>query len=160
MKLYIVAVGFDKGVAERHEYFFKTGESPEIVLRKIKYELEGKNFHFDSLMEINYADGRKIKLLKEESGQEHLYAGFVGYYMEGDPIEHHNFIFIVEKDFGAARTKAKKVAEMVEGITPHLDAITELRKVDGWFIVPETSPGVKPNRVFYYDDIKELLKKV
>ncbi|GEM_PF-2400060 len=159
MRLYIVAVGFDEEVAERHQYFFKTGESPEIVLRKVKYELEGKNFHFDSLMEINYADGRTIRLSKEGKPQEFLYAGFVGYYMEGDPIEHHNFIFIVEKNLEAARAKAKQVAKMVEGITPHLDAIKELREVEGWMVIPEASSG-EPNRLFYYDDIKEILKSV
>lgn len=160
MKLYLVAVGFDGEISEAHRYFFKVGENPQMVLRKVKYELEGKNFHFDSLMEINYADGRKINLSRTERPVEFLYAGFIGYYTKGDPVEHHFFIFVVEKELDAARGKAKEIARVVEGITPHLDTLMELREVEGWTIIPEPSPGVKPNRLYYYDDIKELLKKV
>ena len=47
---------------------------------------------------------------------------------------------------GGCQGKAKGKARVVEDITPHLGAIKELRGIEGWTIIPETSPQAEPNR--------------
>ncbi len=159
MRLYLIGVGFDGEVSESHRYFLKSGKGPTDALNKVSEELAGGNFHFDSLMEINYADGREILLRDKGNPEEKLFGAFVGYYLEEDPVEHHNFLFLVDKNIERAKAKAEKVTSMIEGITPHIDSVFEVKEIEGWKIIPEPSPEAESNRIYHHDDIKRLFDK-
>jgi len=160
MKFYLIGIGTDEEFVENHKYIFKIAENTENAIKEVKTELSDIDFHFDSIMEINFADGRKLKIQKEGKTSETLYAVFIGYYLKGDPVEHHNILFVVEHSPESAMDKARQIIKMLDAITPHVDMLKELKEIDGWQIIPESSSRAEPNRMFYYDDIKRILERI
>ncbi len=157
MKLYLISLGIETQFDEKHEYLFRVANSPREVLLGVLEEKAKEKFHFDSLTEINYADGRRIEVGKQPK-EEFLFSAFVGYYVRGEPVERHGIIFVVENDKARARQKVKGLLKTLEAITPHVDGLIELREVQGHPIA--TSPGSSvPNLFLYHNDIKELLGK-
>ncbi len=156
MKLYFVSLGIDGEFEETHRFLFRVGESPLEVLSKIKEELRDLNFHFDTLVEVNYADGRRV-MVGEES-EEKLFAVFSGFYTKGSPLENHGIIFVAAKDQAEAKSKARALLKAMDAITPHVDGIKEISQVEGRAIGVRSAEG-SPNLFLYHNDIKSLLEE-
>ncbi len=156
MKLYFVSLGLDGEFSESHLYLFRIGENPVRVLSKIKEEFKNREFHFDTLVELNYADGRRVKVGK--STGETLYAVFSGFYTQGLPLENHSVLFVVGNSPSEAKQKAKALLKTLRAITPHVDGIKELKEVEGYPIgvFPSSSTS---NLFLYHDEIKSLLEE-
>ncbi len=155
MKLYLISLGMDTHFDEKHRYLFRVAASPREALLAVLKEMEGENFHFDSLTEINYADGRRIEVGKPPEG-EFLFSSFVGYYIKGEPVERHGIIFVVASDSNKAKEKVKGLLKTLDAISPHVDGLMELKEIGGYPIA--TSPGSSvPNLFLYHDEIKKLL---
>ncbi len=155
MKLYLIGLGFDTEFEENHRYLFRVAGSPREALMKVAEEVEGE-FHFDSLVEVNYADGRRVEVGREPT-EERLFAAFVGYYIQGEAVERHGILFAVERERAEAKRKIKELLKTMKAISPHVDGMKKIEEVDGHPI--RVLPGkFTPNLFLYHNDIKEMME--
>src|SRR5580698_1108304 len=119
-KLFAVYLGgrAPKCNTELHDVVFVVGTSIETTYEQLmeKWFGEPLRLHIDSWVELNHVDGYRVSLGKQPStGEEKLYFINLGAYRPGEFTELHANAFLVGRDEGEVKQRAKQ--DLLQGAT-------------------------------------------
>ena len=170
MKLFVIYIGgtHEKALIELHDMRFVIAEKIEDTygaLRKTWWGIP-KTLHIDAWGALEYVDGYQIIISETPSAEstEKLFFINLGGYDPQQFTELHKNVFIVAKDSGEAKAKAKKLIK--DWTLPHKDyiyeiddilAITEIVDTSKWHI--HLKPTEKTVPFKFTSDYQPLGKK-